>query len=81
MNNLTLNLTDFFSAKNLGSFFIKSFSIVFALLFVTYAIVTYKQTQEISRTVQNPRNRIILLVSLLQILTGVFLLAFAIFLV
>lgn len=82
MGNLTpATLADFFTAKTLGGFFIKAFSVVFALIFLIYAVVTFKQIQEISRTVQNSRNKFILFISFLQIATGIALLVFAIWFV
>lgn len=80
-DTLTANFAGFFTATSLAGFFIKAFSIVFALLYLIYTVVTYKQTQEIARTVNNPRNRFILFISLLQIFGALILLAFAITLV
>lgn len=70
-----------FAGRSLGYFFIKSFGVVFSLLFTVYAVVTYKQVQEITRSVLDDRNRFILLYSLIQIVVGVALLLYAIFLI
>ena len=79
MDNITtISLVDFFSGSSLAGFFIKAFSVVFGLLFFVYAAVTYKQTQEICRTVQNSRNKFIIFISLLQVVMGIVLLVFAI---
>lgn len=82
MDSLTFaSLMTFFSGRSLTMFFMKSFSIVFSLLFTVYAIVTYEQIKEMSSTVQNPRNRFIVFISYSQIFAGVFLLLFSIFFV
>ena len=82
MDNINIdNIGSLISGTSLGFFFIKSFSIVFSLLFTTYAVVLYKQVQEISTAVQNDRNKFIILISLLQIFIGIFLLFFSILLV
>ena len=71
-------ILQYFSAASLGAMFIKAFSIVFSLVFLIYTVVTFKQTQEITRTITNRRNRFILTISGLQILVGLVLLVFAI---
>lgn len=79
MNDITMTgFNNFFSTPSLFHFFVKAFGIVFSLLFFIYTVVTYKQTQEISRTVRNARNKFILFISLLQIIGALILLAFAI---
>lgn len=80
-DTISTGIADFFTAPSLAGFFIKAFSIVFALLYLIYVVVTYKQTQEIARTVRNPRNRFILFISLLQVFGALALLAFAFILV
>lgn len=69
-----------FTGRSLGYFFIKSFGVVFSLLFTVYTIVTFKQIQEITRSVLNERNRFIILYSWIQIIIGIALLLYAIFL-
>jgi len=68
-----------FTGRSLSFFFIKSFSIVFSLLFTVYAVVTFKQVQEITKAVLNERNRFIMLYSWIQIIIGIALLLYAIF--
>lgn len=69
-----------FTGRSLGYFFIKSFSVVFSLLFTIYAVVTFKQVQEITKSVLNERNHFIILYSWIQIIIGIALLLYAIFL-
>jgi len=71
-------ITKFFSGSSLTAFFIKAFSIVFSLLFITYAVVTYKQVQEMVRTLKNARNSKIIFITFIQIIIGLLLLLFAI---
>jgi len=79
MDSLTFNsLVSFFSGWSLTLFFTKSFSIVFSLLFTVYAVVTYKQIEEMADTIQNPRNRFLVLFAYAQIFVGIFLLLFSI---
>lgn len=79
MDNITINeLGSFFSGQSMGTFFVKAFGIVFSLLFTTYAVISYKQVQEITKAVLNSRNKFVVFFSLLQIFIGLFLLAFAI---
>lgn len=70
----------FFTGQSLGYFFIKSFGVVFSLLFTVYAVVTFKQVQDITKAVLNERNRFIILYSWIQIVIGIALLLYAIFL-
>lgn len=82
MSNITIDdIGLFFSGASLGAFFIKAFSIVFSVLLITYAIIAYKQVQDISRVIINRRNNAIIFISLLQVFIGLFLLFFAIFVV
>ncbi|MBI4973333.1 hypothetical protein HZC27_01855 [Candidatus Roizmanbacteria bacterium] len=73
------DIVSFFTGRSLGFFFIKSFSIVFSLLFTVYAVVTFKQVQDITKAVLNERNRFIMLYSWIQIMIGIALLLYAIF--
>jgi hypothetical protein len=79
MESITVdNIRIFFSGQSLGNFFMKSFGIVFSILFITYAVISYKQVQEVTRAVINRRNAFITLFFLLQIGLGLFMLFFAI---
>jgi hypothetical protein len=72
--------TSFIFGRPLGYLFIKSFGIVFSLIFAVYAVVTFKQVQEITHSVLNERNRFIILYSRMQIMVSLILLLYAIFL-
>ncbi|MFA5135806.1 MAG: DUF5657 family protein [Patescibacteria group bacterium] len=79
METISLDsIGNFFSGDALGFFFIKSFSVVFSLLFTTYAIVIFKQIQGITKTVQNSRNAFIVSFTFFQIIIGFVLLVFSI---
>ncbi len=61
--------------------FFKAFAIAFSGLYVLYAIVLTKQTQELNRTLIVQRSTFLFLVSLSQIVIGFLLLGLAIFVV
>lgn len=77
LENLFVSFTD----ENIIRFFFKAFSIVFSLMYLLYAIVIYKQTQVMTKTIETRSNGIILSISLIQLLLGIVLLIFAIFFV
>lgn len=77
LENLFVSFTD----ENIVRFFFKAFSIVFSLMYLLYAIVIYKQTQVMIRTVETKSNGIILSLSLVQLFLGIVLLIFAFFFV
>jgi len=63
-----------------GQFFFKTFSIVFSLLFSVYALVIFKQTQVMIKTIDSKNNSLILLISFLQIFVGLGLFIFSLLL-
>lgn len=63
-----------FLGKNVFELFFKVFSVVFSLLYLIYALVIYKQTQVMTRTLISDKNSLILFVSFLQIIVGLLLL-------
>lgn len=65
------------TGNNIINLFFKSFSLIFSILYLIYAIVVLKQVQVISDTVQSKTNNTILTVSIIQIFIGVILIYFA----
>lgn len=63
-----------FLGQNTFSLFFKVFSIVFSFLYLIYALVIYKQTEVMTRTLESQQNALILLISLIQIIIGLALL-------
>ncbi|OGK24483.1 hypothetical protein A2954_07620 [Candidatus Roizmanbacteria bacterium RIFCSPLOWO2_01_FULL_37_12] len=63
-----------FLGQNIFTLFFKVFSVVFSLLYLIYALVIYKQTQVMIRTLESQENSLILLISLIQIIIGIALL-------
>lgn len=61
------------------NFFVKSFSIVFSLLYFFYSFVVLKQTQVLNTTLEVKKNTIIALISSLQVIFAVILVLYAIF--
>lgn len=75
-----MNFTDLIKSitdQNLINFFFKTFAIVFSFLYLLYAIVILKQTQVMTKTVEDDGNNLIMLVSLIQIGIGVVLIFFS----
>lgn len=68
------------SGQNIFSFFFKAFAVVFALLYIIYALVIFKQTQVMTKTLETEGNTFILLISLIQIGVGIVLLFFSLLL-
>lgn len=67
----------FFQDGNLLAFFIKSFAIIFGIMFVLYAIVIARQTDVMNRTVKTGVSSILTTISLLQLLFSVIVLGYA----
>lgn len=63
-----------FLGQNIFTLFFKVFSVVFSFLYLIYALVIYKQTQVMIRTLESKESTLILLISLIQIIIGVALL-------
>ncbi|OGK23649.1 hypothetical protein A3A46_02170 [Candidatus Roizmanbacteria bacterium RIFCSPLOWO2_01_FULL_37_13] len=62
------------SGQDIFSFFFKTFAVVFSLLYIIYALVIFKQTQVMTRTLETEATTLILLISLIQIVVGIGLL-------
>ena len=63
-----------FLGANTFSLFFKVFAVVFSLLYLIYAIVIYKQTQVMTKSLESQKTGLILTVSLIQIVVGLALL-------
>ena len=74
-------ISEFFSGQNVFTLFFKTFSIVFSLLYLIYALVIFKQTQVMTKTLESEGNTLILLTSLVQIGIGIGLLFFSLLLI
>ena len=75
-----MDLNTFFqslTAAGFINFFFKAFAIVFSLMFFFYAVVFYKQAQEITNTIQGKNTGIIPSISFLQIILAVIILLFS----
>lgn len=76
MNNLG-QLTD----KDFIFFFLKSFSVVFALFFVIYSIILVRQTTILNETLTTRRTGFFIFISQVQLLLSIFVLLLALFLI
>lgn len=66
-----------FSQANISSFFFKAFSVIFVVMYLIFAVVIFKQTQVMIKTISGKNYRTITLISGMQILLAIFLLLFA----
>ncbi|MDO8497441.1 MAG: hypothetical protein Q7S61_02750 [bacterium] len=71
-------LLQFFATGNLFAFFFKSFAILFAFLYLVYAIIVAKQTQILDKTLDAGANGFLFVVSFTQILFGLLLIVLAV---
>lgn len=62
-----------FLGQNTFNLFFKIFAAVFSFLYLIYALVIYKQTQVMTKTLESKENTLILSVSLIQIIIGIVL--------
>lgn len=79
-----MNLNQFIQTITTGDIFdlfFKTFAVVFSLLYIIYALVIYKQTQVMTKTLETEGKTFILLISLIQIGIGIVLLFFALLLI
>lgn len=70
-------LGNFFSGESIFRLFFKTFAVVFSVLYIIYALVIYKQTQIMTKTLITNNGTLIRFISLLQIFIGVGLLIFS----
>jgi hypothetical protein len=73
-------MVNFFEASTLLNFFFKSFGLVLTLLYLIYALVIYRQTQIMLKTLIIKKGRIVQLISFSQVIVAglLILLAFGI---
>lgn len=67
-----------FSIGNITDFFIKAFAVTLSALYLVYAIVMYKQTQIMGKTLVMVHGKQLLFVSFVQILAAIFLIGLAV---
>lgn len=68
-----------FSGGDLFNFFFKAFAVVISLIYLVFAIVVFRQTQVMSRSLVTKNNGIIVTISFILILIGVALIFYSIF--
>lgn len=69
------------SGQDIFNLFFKTFAVVFSLLYIIYALVIFKQTQVMTKSLETEGNTLILLISLIQIGIGISLLFFSLLLI
>ena len=70
-------MLQFFQPSNLFSLFFKAFAITLSFIYLIYAIVIYRQTQIMLRTLIVKNNQIILAISFIQIIIAMLLIFLA----
>ncbi len=70
-------MLQFFQPSNLFSLFFKAFAITLSFIYLIYAIVIYRQTQIMLRTLIVKNNQIILIGSFIQIIIAILLILLA----
>lgn len=73
-------MLEFFQPSNLFNFFFKAFAVTLSFIYLIYAVVIFRQTQIMTRTLIVKGSGVIVLISFIQILLAVLLiiLSFAI---
>jgi len=73
-----MDFNQFFSNQTLLGFFLKSFALVFAVIYLLYAVIIYKQTQVMNKTLTTSGNKLIVFISFLQIILSLFTIVLAV---
>ena len=76
--NEIINLIPSLSDLNIITFFFKAFAVLFAFIYLVFAIAVTRQTQVMLKTVTNNHSRLLMIISSLQIIFAVILILFSI---
>ena len=76
-----MDFSQFLNNQSLLNLFFKAFAYVFSVIYLLFAIVIYKQTQVMNRTLKTGAGNIIVFISFLQITVALIVLLFAFILV
>ncbi|OGK37890.1 hypothetical protein A3F03_01600 [Candidatus Roizmanbacteria bacterium RIFCSPHIGHO2_12_FULL_41_11] len=76
--NEIINLIPSLSDLNIITFFFKAFAVLFAFIYLVFAIAVTRQTQVMLKTVTNNHSRLLMIISSLQIIFAVILIFFSI---
>lgn len=74
----TDQIVNFFLGQGLVNLFFKSFAILSAVLYFVYALIVFRQTQIMNKTVTTRGAAIFTLISLLQLIFSILLIVLAI---
>ncbi len=74
-----MDISQFFSKPGLFAFFFKSFAIVLSFIYLIYVLTVYRQTQVMLKTLIDQNEKIILLISAIQIALALILIFLSIF--
>lgn len=72
-------INNILSTTGLGVFnlFFKCFAIVFSIIYFLYAVIIFKQTRVMTKTLESKSNYLIVLISFFQMITALILLLFS----
>lgn len=70
-----------FSGASIIHLFIKSFSIVFSFIYFFYAVIITKQTKTLTNTLTVQRINLIITISFIQIIIGIILIVYSLFII
>lgn len=73
-----MNITQFLNNQNLLSLFFKCFAYVFSVIYLLFAIVIYKQTQVMNKTLTTGLGNLIVYISSLQIMLALVIILLAV---
>ncbi|PIV09367.1 hypothetical protein COS31_03230 [Candidatus Roizmanbacteria bacterium CG02_land_8_20_14_3_00_36_15] len=73
-----MDLGQLINNQGLLGFFFKSFTLVFSVIYLLYAVVIYKQTQVMDKTLTTGGGKLIVFISFLQIILSFFIILLAI---
>lgn len=71
----------FFSGQSITNLFFKAFALFFAFFYLFYTVIIFRQTSVMNKTVQGEGSTFITLISFIQIIFALILIALALFLV
>lgn len=74
-----MDINQFFNNQQLLNLAVKSFGVVFAVIYILFSLVIYKQTQTMNKTLQTKWGTIITLISFFQIVFSLVVFGCAVF--
>ena len=67
------------ASGNWVDYAVKAFGVIFAFIYFLFSVVIFKQTQTMNKTLQTPWGKLIISISLLQIIFSLLIFVYSIF--